>query len=100
MAGVFAPAGNTVTLSVTGTTGRVARTAPTTMGVVRVVNAGPNVAFMEFGDVTIEATAAAGMPILPGSAELFAMSDIETDVAAICATGETATLYITSGIGE
>lgn len=64
--------------------------------VVRVLNAGPNLAYIRFGDSTVTATNAR-MPIPSGSTELFTKATA-SHVAAITDTG-TATLYFTNGEG-
>lgn len=97
----FAPAGNTVNLAVTTTTGRVALTAPASAGGYqeRLYNAGSATVFVRFGTNTIEATTGTGMPIPSGQTEVFTVASTVTHVAAITASG-TATLYATTGYGE
>tara|TARA_Y100000310_G_scaffold201702_1_gene201792 strand:+ start:9812 stop:10159 length:348 start_codon:yes stop_codon:yes gene_type:complete len=72
---------------------------------LRIYNAGPNRAFIAKGTSTVVAveptdgTPADGMPIDPGVIEIIGFKAGETHVAAICASGETATLYYTPGVG-
>ena len=90
------PGGNTVSLSVTGTTGRVqVRTGPTSPN-VRVYNAGTVAVFLTCGDVAAVATVAAGMPIAPGTVEVLGCN--QQYVAGISA-GTAATVYLTPGAG-
>lgn len=91
----FAPNGqNTAQLVASTTTARVA--IDKNSAAVRVVNAGPNIAFLNFGDSTVTADNAK-MPLPVGNTELFTKA-LATHVAAIVETGS-ATLYITSGEG-
>ena len=95
----FEPVGATVNLAVTSTSGRVARTLigePATQ--VRLVNAGTVTVFVAFGGSAIDATVAAGIPLLPGTAEVFTLTTEQTNIAGITASG-TATIYATAGRG-
>jgi len=66
--------------------------------VMRIVNAGPNTAFIRYG-VGAQTAVTTDMPILAGTSELFSKGgDVDT-VAAICASAQTATIYITCGEG-
>lgn len=95
---VFEPVGATVSLAVTNTTGRVARTMLGELaGQVRLVNSGTVIVFVAFGGSTIDATTA-GIPLLPGTAEVFTLTSDQTNIAGITASG-TATLYATTGRG-
>lgn len=65
---------------------------------VQVIVSSPStnaIAFIEFGDSTVTASASTGTPILPGSIQTFTVGDA-TYVAAI---GSAGTLYFTSGYG-
>lgn len=100
----FTPAGDTVSLAVTGTTGRVALTqkpgTPQPEITVVVFNAGPQTAFVAFGTVTVNAVAATSMPIPAGATVEFQVNTTyQTYIAAITGSS-TATLYITSGTGS
>lgn len=67
--------------------------------VMRIVNAGPNTAFIGWG-VGTQTALATWMPILAGVTEVFSKAaDVDT-VAAICAATQTATIYITCGEGQ
>lgn len=95
----FTPASQgTVNLAVTGTTGRVVLAKTGSPQTVMVTSApGGNIAFIEFGDVTVVSVAATGTPILPGAIMVFAVGAGITNVAAIGSA--TTTLYFTSGHG-
>lgn len=104
MSNVFIPMGASVNLAATQATGNVALTSPgdfTARYQVRVVNAGSNEVFIRFGDDnTITATLAAGIYIPPSPwAEVFTVPGSTTYAAAICNSGETTTVYFTSGFG-
>jgi hypothetical protein len=92
----FGPGGNTVSLAVTGTTGRVQYQATPTHPNVRVYNAGTVAAFVSCGDVNIVATTGSGMPVAPGAIEVIGCG--QTYIAGITASG-TATIYLTPGTG-
>jgi hypothetical protein len=99
---IFEPIGSTVTRTVNTGSQRVALTDPGIFGgkfQVRVANNGSYKAFVNFGDVTVTAAVATGMPVLAGNVEVFTIAPGDTYIAAICDTGESATLYITSGFG-
>ena len=91
----FAPNGDITAQLVAGvTSSRVA--VDKNSNAVRVLNAGPNLAYIQFGDSTV-ASANTRMPIPVGNTELFTKANA-THVAAICDSGS-ATLYFTSGEG-
>ena len=92
----FIASGNTVSLAVTGTTGRVAVPSDTYNTAIRLYNAGTVAVFVNCGDVTVVATTAAGMPVAPGSVEVLGCG--KGYIAGIVASG-TATLYLTPGAG-
>lgn len=97
----FTPAGNTVSLAVTSSNGRVALTqAPSGSAELTVIlrNEGDAEVFIKFGDVTVVAAAATSMPIPAGSTMVFSVNALNTHVAAITASG-TATIRATSGSG-
>ena len=103
----FYPVGATVNLVADTSSDRVALTAydPVT-GTVRVYNAGTVDAFIAFGDSGVTTTAAAGMPVKAGNTEVFTLGQsmrplgiaAPTHVAMITAA-DTATVYLTSGVG-
>ena len=66
--------------------------------VMRVVNAGPNTAFIRWG-VGAQTAVATDMPILAGAIEVFTKAGAVDTVAAICASTQTATVYVTCGQG-
>lgn len=98
-----------VRLSATAATGRIALPtftngtgAPTEN--VRVVNEGPNTAYLRGGDVTVNAavptgTVAPDSAVLAGEDVIFSISSNMTHIAAICNAGGTATLNISEAEG-
>jgi hypothetical protein len=92
----FAPGGATVSLAVTGTTGRVQIATSASSQNVRIYNAGTVAVFVVCGDVSSVATVAAGLPIAPGTVEVIGCA--QTYVAGISA-GTAATVYLTPGNG-
>lgn len=104
---LFHWSGNTVALDVTATTASVALPAkPEVSGrTLRIYNGGTTPAFIALGTSTIEAViptnaaAANGFPIAPGAETGIQVEGQPTHLAAIMATGETATIYITQGHG-
>lgn len=93
----FTP-GSTVTLSASGTTGRVA--LPATRGnQIRIANpAGGQIVFVKFGDSTVTA-AVTDTPVLVGATDIFTVPTGMTHVAGITSTS-TATVYFTAGDGQ
>ena len=96
MTQLFTP-GATASISATSTSGSASVTAANNS--VRVVNLGPNKAFIRWGVGAQTAVASTDMPVHNGATEIFDKGRADT-LAAICASGETATLYLTSGEGE
>lgn len=98
---------NTKSISVTSTSASVTlATVDTNTGTlgqgynaIRIVNAGPNTAFVRWGTGT-QTALATDMPILAGTVEVFSKSPDATTIAAIAAATQTATLYITCGEGQ
>ena len=84
------------TLSATSTTGST--TLAPECPQVRIKNAGPNDAFVVWGKGT-QTALATHMAIGAGTIECFTKQDAET-IAAICASGQTATLQIICGTGD
>jgi len=95
----FTP-GPTATLAVTEASAAVA--LPVGLSGQVMVTSAPNssLAFIQFGDATVEADEASSTPILPTAAYTFTIGADATHVAGICATGDTATLYFTRGQGQ
>ena len=100
---------NTKSLSVSSTSSSVVlATTDTNIGstgqgsnVRRIVNAGPNTAFLRWGTASgVGAAVVTDMPMLAGTVEVFTFSPDATTLAAICAAASTATLYITAGEGQ
>lgn len=92
----FAPGGATVSLAVTGATGRVQFQAGPTSKHVRIYNGGTVAVFIACGDVTVTAAVASAMPVAPGSVEVLGCA--QTYIAGISA-GTAATIYLTPGSG-
>jgi P pilus assembly chaperone PapD len=95
----------TVSLAATSTTGSVALTARGGGNSVVVSNKGPNWVHVKFGDSNVTAALPAGAtagdtPVGPGVQMTLRRDDGNTHMAAICAAGETATVWATGGEGE
>ena len=91
----------TVTLSpTTSASSGSAKKTPTGTYQLRVVNAGPSLAFIAFGDSNAATTADIAVP--SGAVEVFTIRNNpgapESGVSAICASGS-ATVYVTTGHG-
>lgn len=95
--------GATSTINATTTTSSIAL-ARTGGKVVRLANVGSVAVFIAFGDNTVTATVANGMPILPGTVELFAMAQIRagssTSPTYFAAITESSTARISATVGE
>lgn len=106
----FAPinggSASTVSLAATSTTGRVALSGVGTgQSQIEIQNKGGNWAFVVFGDSSVVATApngatAGGYPVGPGMCKVVTIGTNATNAAAICASGETATLWFSVGCGD
>lgn len=94
----------TVTITSATSTARVALTIKANATTVRVKNIDTtNVAFINFGDVTVTATLPSGatggsIPIGPGETAGFSVPPGTTHMAAICSAG-TPIVYVTPGNG-
>lgn len=92
----FAPSGaNTVQLAATAASASVA--IDQYSSVVRVLNTGPNMAYINFGVAGTTSTTAK-LPLPVGAVELFTKG-IATTAAAICDAGNTALIFFTPGEG-
>lgn len=96
---------NTATLAVTATSGRVVVNL-NGASQVELYNAGPNDCFVVFGDVTVVAVLPSGSsgsyPVGAGQAKIVTLPGDPlryTNMAAIAATAQTATLYCSPGVG-
>ena len=65
---------------------------------IRICNAGGSTAFIRWG-VGAQTAVTTDMPMLSGTVEVFNKGIADT-IAAICASGQTATLYLTLGNGQ
>lgn len=92
----FTSSGATVSLAATGTTARVQLQTSVTASNLRVYNSGAVAVFVACGDVTVTATAAASLPVAPGTVEIIGCG--QQYVAGISA-GTAATVYLTPGNG-
>ena len=94
----FTPAG-TVNVAATDSTANVALPL-VARDQVMVTNApGGSLAFVKFGDSTVEADEDTDTPINPGAAYTFTINPSTTHIAAITGTGGSATVYATAGQG-
>lgn len=93
----FTPSGATVNIDVAAASARVALGNVGGPTQVRVMNNGTATVWVKFGDGTVTATLAAGMPVGPGVTEVVTIAG-ETNVAAIAA-GATGKIYFTPGAG-
>jgi hypothetical protein len=93
----FSPTGDSVDLAASTATARA--TLPTgSPNSIRITNSGSVTALLRFGDSDVEAEAATGMDLLPGTVETFRVPVGCTHLAAITAAGSV-TLRITPGQG-
>lgn len=95
----FSPvSAGTVSRTVSGTSAAVALAKGSVPQTVMVSSPTANaIAFIEFGDSTVVAVAATGMPITPGTVMVFSVGANVTHMAAI---GSAGTLYVTCGHGQ
>lgn len=111
----FRPQGNTVRIDVTSTPSTPIKIQDHTAGPiseqVRVVNAGPNTAYIVFGSAAADSTGSSivaaipavgtpanAYPMLSGTIETFSYNP-QGYIAAVTAGSDTAALYITPGEG-
>lgn len=87
----------TQTVSATSTSSAI--TLDGTCPQVQFYNAGPSVAFVRFGKEAQTAVATTDAPIPPGAVLNYTKGD-DTHGAIVCATGGTATVYVTPGTGD
>lgn len=101
----------TGTLAVTETNARILLPGTYQSGqrrIARVMNSGNSVAFIEFGNSSVSATAGGdtsaspdgSMPLLPGVVEVFTVLHGHTHLAGICQAGATSVVRVTMGEGE
>lgn len=93
---LFKATGDTVNIDVAASSARIALGVPGPA--IRVMNNGTATAWIKFGDVTVAATLAAGIPVGPGVTEVQGIPVDATHVAAIAA-GATGKIYFTPGTG-
>jgi len=103
--GPFTAQGNTIGLAVTTTSGATSVALPGRGETIRIVNEGPNIAYLSIGVGAQVATVpsavvkATSTPVLAGTDTTFSVPDVANlQIAAICATG-TAALDIQVGNG-
>jgi len=99
MAFLFAPSANYI-ISATDATGQTETTIDADAPTMRLYNAGPSLVFVSWSRGQLDVSSSSYMLPLPvGAVEAF--SKLGSDkIVAECATGGTATLYITVGLGE
>ena len=93
----FSPCGDTSSVTA-GTTGNDRAAIAAGGKVARVYNAGAAVAYIKFGNSAVTAALATGLPVAPGSVELFSIAPNTTHMAAIVASG-TGVVFVTPGGG-
>lgn len=94
----FRPAGSTVNIDVSGSSQAVLIGSCDS---IRIMNDGTATVWLRFGDATVTATTATGMPVGPGVTEVIEFEQglgQPISVAAIAA-GATGKIYFTPGIG-
>jgi hypothetical protein len=92
----FSPA---ETKSLSGTSTSSSATFATAHQTMRVCNFGPNKAFLRYGSGA-QIALTTDMPVPVGNTEIFTLPPVATTVAVICASGETAAVYVTAGEGQ
>jgi len=92
---VFRPT-STVSINATTSTASIAMTGSGRN--VRVSNSGLTAVFINFGTSSVTATLAAGIPIQPGTSEVFEVSGANTYFAALTESG-TSRINVTRGEG-
>lgn len=96
--GVFSPSyGKTKTLSASSSSSQVAFDAG--QHFVHITNDGPNTVFIRIGNGSQTATTA-DFPILDNESKTLRIGPSNTNMAGICAVGQTATVYITPGTAK
>lgn len=106
---LFRPIGDTVPFEVDDASDRVALPDgyDAASRTIRIFNDSTNLVFVAFGGSAVVAaiptveTPATGLPVAPGRETGFEIADDSavSHVAAICTSGETATVYVTIGRG-
>jgi hypothetical protein len=95
---------DTVSLSATAVSGRVALSGEQ-IDQVEISNDGPDAVFVTFGNSSIDATVPNGAtggsyPVLAGQSKMVSPAANSTHAAAICASGKTATVWLSPGRGQ
>lgn len=91
---------NTKTIAATSTSSSVTLATPdVNSNVMRIVNLGPNTVFLRWG-TGAQTALTTDMAMLSGTVEVFSKAPGMDTVAAICAGGNSATVYVTCGEGE
>lgn len=103
--GPFTAQSNTINMAVTTTSGATSVALPGRGETIRIINEGPNIAYLSIGVGAQTATLpsatakATSTPVLAGTDATFSLPDVAgLQIAAICGTG-TATLDIQVGNG-
>lgn len=97
---VFTVLGSTVNIPATAAAASTAFSYPVAISSpnIRIYNAGPNAAFVRWGVGAQTASITADVPIAAGMTESFFKGQADT-FSAICAASQTATVYLTPGLG-
>lgn len=96
MQGIPFTAGATATLSATSTSASVS--VSTESGRVEVQNGGASVVFIRIGTGT-QTAVTTDYPVLPGHSKVISKPYGADTLAGICLSGQSSTLYVTSGAG-
>lgn len=108
MSQLFNPKGDTLCFDVddTGVAYALPRAVSASGSTIRIFNDSESVVFITFGDdeavaeIPADGEIANGFPLAPGrETGLSTSNEGETYIAAICKSGETATLYVSCGNG-
>lgn len=95
----FTPTGDTITISATSTNSNAALNGIGEQVVIQ--NAGSDIAFVKLvTSAAGAANASADMPVFNGASIQLTRSPSHTHIAVICASTQTATVYVTTGQGD
>lgn len=90
----------TKTIAATATnTSQALNAVDANVSALRVANAGPNIAFVTWGIGAQTASVTTSVPVMSGTVEVFDKGLADT-VAVICASTQTATVYVSPGEGQ
>ncbi len=92
----FRPFGSTVAVSATAASS--AQTLPADALCLELQNDGNSTCFVRWG-ASAQTAVTTDYPVLPGQSKIVSCDQGTLSVAAICASGESTTLYVTPGVG-